>query len=28
MSSKAHDLWCFIEYANEVSIDILTGARV
>jgi hypothetical protein len=28
MSSRALDLWCFIEYGNEVSIDILTGSRV
>ena len=28
MSSRALDLWCFIEYGNEVSVDILTGARV
>lgn len=27
-SSKALDLYCFIEYGVEVSIDILTGARV
>lgn len=27
-SSKAIDLWCFIEYGVDVSIDILTGARV
>ena len=28
MSSKAIDLFVFIEYGVEVSIDILTGARV
>ena len=28
MSRKALDLWCFVEYGNEVSVDILTGARV
>ena len=28
MSSKALDLYCFIEYGCEVSIDALTGARV
>jgi len=27
-SSKALDLYCFIEYGVEVSIDALTGARV
>jgi hypothetical protein len=27
-TGKALDLWCFIEYGVEVSIDILTGARV
>ena len=27
-SKKAVDLYCFIEYGNEISIDILTGARV
>jgi hypothetical protein len=26
--AKALDLWCFVEYGVEVSIDILTGARV
>lgn len=26
--TKALDLWCFVEYGVEVSIDILTGARV
>jgi len=28
LSSKAVDYYCFVEYGNEVSIDILTGARV
>lgn len=28
LSSKAVDLMCFVEYGNEVSIDVLTGARV
>ena len=28
LSSKEIDLYCFIEYGNEISIDILTGARV
>jgi hypothetical protein len=28
MSSKAVDLYCFIEYGNVVSIDAMTGARV
>lgn len=28
LSSKILDLYCFIEYGVEVSIDILTGARV
>lgn len=28
LSSKALDLFCFIEYGNEISIDALTGARV
>jgi hypothetical protein len=28
MSARAIDLWCFIEYGVDVSIDILTGARV
>lgn len=27
-SQKAVDLYCFIEYGNEISIDALTGARV
>jgi hypothetical protein len=27
-TGKALDLWCFIEYGVEVSIDILTGSRV
>jgi len=27
-TGKAIDLWCFIEYGVEVSIDILTGSRV
>jgi hypothetical protein len=27
-SAKALDLFCFIEYGVEVSIDVLTGARV
>ena len=27
-SARALDLWCFVEYGVEVSIDILTGARV
>lgn len=27
-SSKALDLYCFIEYGNTISIDALTGARV
>lgn len=27
-SSRAIDLFCFIEYGNEISIDALTGARV
>jgi hypothetical protein len=27
-SASALDLWCFIEYGVNVSIDILTGARV
>ncbi len=27
-SSRALDLYCFIEYGNEISIDALTGARV
>lgn len=27
-TEKALDLWCFVEYGVEVSIDILTGARV
>lgn len=28
MSAKKVDLWCFIEYGVDVSVDILTGARV
>lgn len=28
LSSKEIDLYCFIEYGNEVNIDILTGSRV
>jgi hypothetical protein len=28
LSSRNLDLYCFIEYGNEVSIDILTGSRV
>jgi hypothetical protein len=28
LSSRALDLWCFIEYGVDVSIDILTGSRV
>jgi len=27
-SAKAVDLYCFIEYGSEISIDCLTGARV
>ena len=27
-SGRAIDLWCFIEYGVDVSVDILTGARV
>ena len=27
-SSRILDLYCFIEYGNEISIDVLTGARV
>jgi len=27
-TGKALDLWCFIEYGVDVSIDILTGSRV
>ena len=27
-SNKFIDLYCFIEYGNEISIDALTGARV
>lgn len=27
-TGKALDLWCFIEYGVEVSVDILTGSRV
>jgi len=28
LSARALDLWCFIEYGVDVSIDILTGSRV
>ncbi len=28
LSSKAVDLMCFVEYGTEVSVDVLTGARV
>jgi len=28
VSARPIDLWCFIEYGVDVSIDILTGARV
>jgi hypothetical protein len=28
MSARKIDLWCFIEYGVDVSVDILTGARV
>ena len=28
LSGKSLDLWCFISYGVEVSIDILTGSRV
>jgi len=28
VSASAVDLWCFIEYGVNVSVDILTGARV
>lgn len=28
MSAKKIDLWCFIEYGVDVSVDILSGARV
>ena len=27
-SAKALDLWCFVEYGAEISIDAVTGARV
>jgi uncharacterized alkaline shock family protein YloU len=27
-STQTVDLWCFIEYGVDVSIDILTGSRV
>jgi len=27
-SARPIDLWCFIEYGVDVSVDILTGARV
>jgi hypothetical protein len=27
-SAKALDLYCFVEYGNQISVDILTGARV
>ena len=27
-SPRSIDLWCFIEYGVDVSVDILTGARV
>lgn len=27
-SAKSVNLWCFVEYGMEVSIDLLTGARV
>jgi hypothetical protein len=27
-SAKSIDLYCFVEYGNEISIDALTGARV
>jgi len=27
-STKAVDLWCFLEYGVSVSVDILTGSRV
>jgi uncharacterized alkaline shock family protein YloU len=27
-SSKAIDLYCFVEYGIDISIDSLTGARV
>lgn len=27
-STKALDLWCFIEYGVEISLDLLTGSRV
>jgi len=28
ISARPIDLWCFIEYGVDVSVDILTGARV
>lgn len=28
MSAKAVDLWCFIEYGCDISVDILTGSRI
>ena len=28
LSSKAVDYYCFVEYGNEINIDIITGARV
>jgi hypothetical protein len=28
LSAKSIDLYCFVEYGNEISIDALTGARV
>jgi hypothetical protein len=28
LSGKTLDLWCFVEYGSEISIDCLTGARV
>jgi len=28
ISAKGLDLWCFIEYGVDISLDILTGARV
>jgi hypothetical protein len=28
LSTKILDLWCFVEYGSEISIDCLTGARV
>jgi hypothetical protein len=27
-STKSLDLWCFVEYGVEISLDILTGSRV